>query len=159
VVEVPAALHAASCVCGAGDDAENRQYEPEGWTQVRRMREQDGAEQADEDNQVSPEQRRKARIEDSRRQGNSLVRRRGRWFCGLRWNGRKVADGCDRNFDGPEAVGRNVMDDDAQIRFAFDGSRDFEVIADGRLEKGSVVFGRKIELDDVADGVKKKTFG
>ena len=125
------------------------------------MREQNGEGQAPEDKEVGPKQRVRARVEDTRRQANSLVLWRGGRHCA--WRGRgdrgKVADGGDRDFDGPEAVRRNVMDDDAQIGFAFDRSRDFEVIADGRLEEGLVVFGRKIELDGIADSVEEEAFG
>ena len=75
VVEAPAALHAASGVGGAGEGADDGKDEPEGGAQVRWMREQDGDGQAGEDKDVGSNQRVRARVEDARRQENSLVRR------------------------------------------------------------------------------------
>ena len=73
VVEAPAALHAAGGVRSAGESAEGWEDDPEGGAQVRRMRKQDGDGQAGEDENVSPDQRRRARVEDARRQETSLV--------------------------------------------------------------------------------------
>ena len=75
VVEAPAALHAACGVYGAGDGGECGQNKPERGAQVGWMREQDGAGTAAEDNDVCPNQRWRARVEDARRQGFSLVLR------------------------------------------------------------------------------------
>jgi hypothetical protein len=73
VVEVPAALHAACGVCCAGNGGERGKNEPERGTQVRRMREKDRDSQAAEDENVGPNQRRDARVEDARHQEFSLV--------------------------------------------------------------------------------------
>ncbi len=141
VVKAPAALHAAGGVRGTYEYNESGKQEPERGAQVGRMREQDGNAQASEDKDVGPDQRCRARIEDAYLQANSLVRRCGWWWnwlrggcrrcgCGLgHW--RQPADGRNRNFDSTEVVGGNVMQDDAQVRFAFDRRRDFQVVGDG----------------------------
>ena len=69
VVEAPAASHAARCVHRAGDGAERGKNEPERGTQVGRVREKNGGGEAGEDEEVGPNQRGSARVEDAKHEG------------------------------------------------------------------------------------------